>query len=548
MNQDSRSLLAVGLSVLVFILWYSFLSPKPQKQNAAAPTATTETVNGVAAGATTAGATASQTAAPGVQVAAATTQQSNVPAKTTTIETDLYKVELTNDGGVPTSWEIKKYKKAGAGDQLMNLIEGAEAPLQETLSFVNLPQKPRYDLVEATTDNRVVYRWRSKDVDIIKEYKFDPKSYLMNVDIKIRNNGKNAITGSPAIAWVATVKKEEKRGFLGFLKGPQNEYKPIYLMGGSVNNDITPEKEGQLLWGGIEDRYFMSAIIPREHGDTARITTSREAIPTGEFLLKTKVTVPAITILPGAETKSSFSVYVGPKDRESLKAAGFSLEKAINYGWFSFVAVPILYLLKFFHGLIHNWGVAIVILTIFVKLLLNPLSRHSMKSMKSMQTLQPKLKELREKYKGDKERLNVETMQLFKTNKVNPMGGCLPMLLQLPIYIALYKVLWNSIELYRQPFFWFYRDLSAPDPFFVMPIILGVAMFFQQKLTPSASADPAQAKMMQIMPLMFTAFMLFLPSGLVLYILINTGMGVMQQYMMNKDIRFRDLLRGKLHA
>jgi len=171
-----------------------------------------------------------------------------------------------------------------------------------------------------------------------------------------------------------------------------------------------------------------------------------------------------------------------------------------------------------------------------------------MKSMKEMQKLQPKLKELKEKYKNDKERINIETMKLFKAHKVNPMGGCLPMLLQFPIYIALYKVLWNSIELYRAPFFWFYQDLSAPDPYFIMPVLLGVSMWLQQKLTPSATADPAQAKMMQIMPIMFTAFMLFLPSGLVLYIFVNTIMGVMQQWMMNKDLRFRDLVRGKLSS
>jgi YidC/Oxa1 family membrane protein insertase len=204
--------------------------------------------------------------------------------------------------------------------------------------------------------------------------------------------------------------------------------------------------------------------------------------------------------------------------------------------------------MRFCHKLIHNWGIAIIILTVFVKLLLNPLTRHSMKSMKAMQMLQPRLKELKERYKNDKERLNMETMHLFRAHKVNPMGGCLPMLLQLPIYIALYKVLWNSIELYRAPFFWFYRDLSAPDPFFIMPIILGVAMWLQQKLTPSATADPAQAKAMQIMPIMFTAFMLFLPAGLVLYILINTVMGVLQQWMMNKDIRLRDLVFKKAAA
>ncbi|OGQ38543.1 MAG: hypothetical protein A2W61_01970 [Deltaproteobacteria bacterium RIFCSPLOWO2_01_44_7] len=168
--------------------------------------------------------------------------------------------------------------------------------------------------------------------------------------------------------------------------------------------------------------------------------------------------------------------------------------------------------------------------------------------MKGMQALQPRLKEIREKYGKDKERMNTETMQLFKAHKINPMGGCLPMLLQIPIYIALYNVLWNSVELYHAPFFWFYKDLSAPDPYLITPILLGITMFIQTKMTPSASADPAQQKIMMIMPIMFSGFMIFLPMGLVVYILVNTGMTILQQWMYKNDIRFRDLLRGRLPA
>ena len=188
---------------------------------------------------------------------------------------------------------------------------------------------------------------------------------------------------------------------------------------------------------------------------------------------------------------------------------------------------------------------AILLLTIFVKVLMNPLTIKSMKQMKEMQRLQPRLAELKEKFKNDKQRLNMETMQLFKSHKVNPMGGCLPMLLQMPIYISLYKVLYNSIEIYHAPFFGFYKDLSAPDPWFILPILLGVSMVLQQKMTPSPSADPAQQQMMMLMPVMFTAFMLFLPLGLVLYIFVNTAMSVTQQWMYRKDIRWRDILRGR---
>jgi YidC/Oxa1 family membrane protein insertase len=285
-------------------------------------------------------------------------------------------------------------------------------------------------------------------------------------------------------------------------------------------------------------------IIPRESGNLGKILVKNKIEEAG-VQIKTEVITPKQIVLSQGEVRQKFAVYVGPRDRQNLMLVGGSLEKAIDYGWFSFIAIPILYLLKFFYGIIRNYGIAIIILTVFVKLLLNPLTKYSMKSMKEMQKLQPKMKELKEKYKDNRERLNMETMQLFRAHKVNPMSGCLPMLLQLPIYIALYKVLWNAIELYKAPFVFFYKDLSAPDPYLIMPIALGIFMWLQQKFTPSASADPAQAKMMQIMPIMFTAFMLFLPSGLVLYILVNTVMSVIQQWMMNNDIKFRDLIKGR---
>jgi len=257
------------------------------------------------------------------------------------------------------------------------------------------------------------------------------------------------------------------------------------------------------------------------------------------------ISMPSVVIPIGDTETSSFSVYVGPKDINQLKAVGVNLEKSIDYGWFTVISVPILYLLHFFYKIIHNYGVAIILLTIFVKLLLHPINAKSLKSMKAMQKVQPQLKELQKKYKDDKQRLNQETMALFKAHKVNPMGGCLPMLAQFPIYIALYKVLWNSIELFHAPFFWFYRDLSAPDPYYITPVLLGLFMVAQQKLMPSTSADPTQKKMMMLMPVMFSVFMLFLPVGLVVYILVNTVMSVTQQYLYNKGIRMRDLIRGK---
>ncbi|MBI2975116.1 MAG: membrane protein insertase YidC [Deltaproteobacteria bacterium] len=538
MNQEMKSLLAVGLSVAVFILWYNYIAPKPQQKPAAVATSETPAVDGNKPDLNQVSKAVS--AAP---LAGGEDPQAQIPVKETLFESDLYKVVLTNDGGIPISWQMNKFKKNGG---FVNMASVGATPLKETLSFAALPAKPRYKIIEES-ENHIVYLWKSNSIEITKRYQFDPKSYLMNLSWSVKNLGKEALSGKLTTEWPLVVHSEKKSMF-SFLKGPQNQFNPVYFMDGKVHNDRIAGKVGRLFWAGVEDRYFISAMVPRESVETTSVTSNFEKIDDGSQLLKTSIDVPIGPILPGSEATSQFGVYVGPKEMESLKISGAYLEKAINYGWFSFIAVPILHLLRFFYGLIKNYGVAIIILTIFAKLLMHPLSRHSMKSMKAMQALQPKLKELREKYKNDKERLNMETMHLFRAHKVNPMGGCLPMLIQLPIYIALYKVLWNSIELYRAPFFWFYRDLSAPDPYFITPVVLGVFMWLQQKMTPSASADPAQAKMMQIMPIMFTAFMLFLPSGLVLYILVNTATGVLQQWMTNNDVRVRDLLRGRIRS
>jgi YidC/Oxa1 family membrane protein insertase len=329
---------------------------------------------------------------------------------------------------------------------------------------------------------------------------------------------------------------------LGFLKGPDNQRSFLYNLGGKVSRqgkEEAQELRGMAPWAGIEDRYFLISLISRRVSSEQLLRLQKS----GEWL-NLSLYPTEIILAPQARHEELYSIYLGPKQREALQVAGVGLEGAIDYGWFSIVAVPILKLLQIFHAGVRNWGIAIILLTIFVKVLMNPLTIKSMKQMKEMQKLQPQLATLKEKCKNDKQRLNTETMQLFRTHKVNPMGGCFPILLQMPIYIALYKVLYNAIEIYRAPFFWFYRDLSAPDPYFILPVLLGISMVAQQKLTPSASVDPAQKQMMMLMPIMFTAFMLFLPLGLVLYIFVNTFMSVVQQWMYQKGIRWRDVFRG----
>jgi YidC/Oxa1 family membrane protein insertase len=231
-----------------------------------------------------------------------------------------------------------------------------------------------------------------------------------------------------------------------------------------------------------------------------------------------------------------YLLYVGPKDVTRLTALGHNLVGSLDFWVVGFLAKPMLYLLRFFYDWVPHWGVAIILLTILVKALTWYWSQKSFVQMKEMQRLKPEIDKLKEKFKSDKGRLNQETMALYKRYKINPLGGCLPMLLQMPIWIALYRTIYSSVELYQAPLFLWIDDLSAPDRFFVLPIIMGVSMFAQQWMTPQAGMDEAQAKIMRwMMPIMFTGFMLFLPSGLVLYIFVNTVLSLGQQLLIQRN-------------
>jgi YidC/Oxa1 family membrane protein insertase len=556
-------LIAVVLSAGFFLLWYTVLNPqKDVPERAISQPAQEQTTAAAQAVDDAASEPLSAKTKTGAAIAVYDPQK-GLPLKTWTISNDLVEVEFTTDGGVPNYWRTKNYTKTvDAGSPPIDLvIEGAVVPL--TLAFENadfsFPERPRYELIEAD-ESRVLFKWRSDDVEVLKEISLKPGSYQADISVSVKNvGGKEALRASPTLKWGGLHLPFKGGGLLGFMKQPPIEsMTPVYFLDGKAIREAKVlelgrqnETAGAVYWAGVESRYFISVIVPRQQGDGLSAgygATRTSDMPEGQMAVWGGVSLPKIVIPSGDTENAVFSAYAGPKDLENLKAVGVNLDKAIDYGWFTIIAIPILYLLHFFYSIINNYGVAIVLLTIFVKLLLHPINVKSLKSMKAMQQLQPRLKEFQAKYKDDKQKLNAETMQLFKAHKVNPMGGCLPMLAQFPIYIALYKVLWNSIELFHQPFFWFYKDLSAPDPYYITPILLGLFMAAQQKLTPSASADPTQQKMMMIMPVMFTVFMLFLPLGLVVYILVNTVMSVTQQYMYNHGIGIMDLVRGRWKA
>lgn len=278
----------------------------------------------------------------------------------------------------------------------------------------------------------------------------------------------------------------------------------------------------------VSSHYFAASILDKS--DLLPKVSLSTNLQTQEILAKLNYLPTQLNELMSFEQ----ILYVGPKSMEHLQAVDANLSKIIDFGFFSFIAVPLLKLLKVCHSAVGNWGFAIICLTLIVRLLVLPFNMMSFKSMKAMQKIQPMTQALREKYKNDPARMNSEMMALMKEHGANPLGGCLPMLLQIPIFFALYKVINSSVELYQSPFMFWITDLSMHDKFYVLPVLMGISMFVQQKLTPS-TMDPTQAKIMAFMPLVFSLFMLNLPSGLTLYMFVSTLFGIIQQYFMMKE-------------
>jgi YidC/Oxa1 family membrane protein insertase len=228
-------------------------------------------------------------------------------------------------------------------------------------------------------------------------------------------------------------------------------------------------------------------------------------------------------------------LYAGPQDQEKLKAIAPGLEHVVDYGWLTVLAYPIFVLLNWLENLVHNWGVAIILLTVLIKMAFYPLSAASYKSMAQMRKLAPRLQHLKERYGDDRQKMHEQMMKIYQEEKINPLGGCLPILVQIPVFIALYWVLLSAVELRQAPFALWITDLSEPDPYYVLPLVMAITMFIQQKLSPTPP-DPVQAKVMMIMPIVFSVFFFFFPAGLVLYWLVNNVISILQQWRINHVI------------
>jgi YidC/Oxa1 family membrane protein insertase len=284
-------------------------------------------------------------------------------------------------------------------------------------------------------------------------------------------------------------------------------------------------------WAGMIEHYFLAAWLPADSPRTPREFYAKKL---DNGLYADGVILQAAPIAPGATGGIKVPLYVGPQEQDTLAKLATGLDLVVDYGIFTILAAPLFWLLKWLHSIVHNWGWSIVLLTIIIKSVFYPLNHASARSMAKMKVIAPKMKALQEQYGSDKQQLQMKMMEMYKTEKINPLGGCLPIVVQIPVFIALYWVLLSAVELRHAPWILWIHDLSAPDPYFVLPVIYAITAYLQVRLSPTPIQDPVQAKVMQIMPIAFSVMFIFFPSGLVLYWLVNNSLQIFQQWHMNR--------------
>ncbi|MGB3209920.1 MAG: membrane protein insertase YidC [Desulforhopalus sp.] len=472
-----------------------------------------------------------------------------------TIDTDLYTATLSEDGGTITSFVLKKHKeshdKDSPGMQLVKTSAGQGFPLQFSWgSAVGTRVLYKSDVqdvqlsADKTTAELRMTAAAENGLQIERVYTFNNNNYLIDLSVKVKNLSDTLLQGIPQLGLVNSRFEGVASPADRFLFGG-----PVAFLNGSLQEVNADEFEdgpktlqGAIDWAGYEGNYFLCALIPKDGTGTSFTMQG------SDLLTRTELAGTLDTLQPGTEKSYDYHVYYGPKKLKMLKSIGYNLDQSVNFGWFDVIAKPTLWLLNMFYSFVHNYGVAIILVTVLFKAVFWPISQKGMKSMKNMQKLQPKMVKIKEKYKSDPTRMNQEVMSLYKTYKVNPLGGCLPMVLQIPVFFALYKVLLQSIELRHAPFMLWITDLSAPDrlwlgfdlPYLgglpVLTLLMGASMFLQQKLSPT-TADPTQAKIMMFLPVVFTFMFLNFASGLVLYWFVNNLLSILQQVLINRDTK-----------
>ncbi len=546
--ETSRLLLAILLSLGLVFVYQEFVlkrmlpPPPPQKTNEQMPNAT--------ASGEMAAAAAAPVPVPMAPITAALAGSSNAPEKTIEIDTELYRAVFTTRGARLKSYQLKQYRTAAASNsppyEMVRATGADELPLGVTLDEDGKVADDREldyasdqpNQVELRDGQRATLSLSTKTADgatIEKTFAFVGDKYVFDMNVAV-----NA-PKPPASISLAMMESLADRG---------EGYYDIPALQADVGDKVLNENEkslkkgippvaGRIAFVGFGDRYFLTAFLPQ---------TPDAGTLDMEFL---GTEASARLLFPGA-TSVKTQIYMGPKKLEALEAVSPTLTKSINFGWASILALAFLRVLKVFHVFVPNWGWDIILMTLGLRILMLPMSIKGQRSMIRMQRLQPQMERLRAQFKDDSERLNKEMVDLYKRNHVNPIGGCAPMIIQLPVFIGLYEALLNAVDLRHAPFMLWMKDLSAPDcfPLAWMPklpimhcqgipvlvLLMGVSAYLQQSMTPT-QPDPNQQRMMMLSPIIFTIFFVNFPAGLSLYYFASNMLGAIQQFVLNREFK-----------
>lgn len=545
--ENKRLILAIAFAVVIFVLWNLVFAPQqptaPQNQE----TQTAQTVDN--------------------SVARTTPDAAEIPApqqigsRKIIVDHPLYIAEFDERGAMITSFKLKKYHETSEDSSPLRELLPPEFNLSQVglhpvgapvNSWNNITYSSNVDEDNISVTNEaftLIFSMEDqKGIKVDKCFTFNPENYVITFDTFITN-----LAEAP---WNNALAFELEGINQNALKNQQLVATTAAMFKGKLTNIKTRPKdfkqgtfttEGHLDWIASQSRYFIIAMMPNV--PTQTVVT---VVPDAEKTHVTSMYTEKFELQPGDTKKITNLLYFGPKEIDTLKTVGHNLNKVVNFGFFDILAKPFLWFMKQIYNVIPNYGVAIIILTLVIKIILFPLGTKSYKSMSNMKKLQPLIKEIQEKYKNDKMRISQETMALYKTYKVNPAKGCLPMVVQIPVFFALYRMLYGAIELHHTPFIGWITDLSAPDRLFnlgvsipfmeppigipVLTLLMGASMFLQQKMSPPMG-DPNQRRIMMLMPIMFTVIFINFSSGLVLYWFTNNIFSILQQYYVQKKYK-----------
>ncbi len=537
---EKRLLLAVALSFLVVFVSNVLMTKDVKKAPNKRPPAAVEQVADDVADAPVASESVTAKSTAAVVVPAAEN------LRDITVDTKLFTATFTNFGARLKSLKLKDYKveqtQNSALIDLVTVTDLTKLPLDihlfSTQKEKNLTGDELYnvdvdslDILNDPANNKLVFSYLTKSgLEVRKIYAFSNDRYNIDLEVLIINKSADRFIGKMNLNWIERFSKNKKdrAAVLETFAFSNKEVSRV-----TSKNLIKKEQvlTGDIKWTGFSNKFFIFAFVNQE-GATADTSFYADNLADDLFLFRT--TTGKLSIGSDETRAVKYNIYLGPKLSENLKEYKVGLQSAINYGFFSIISIPLMETLKFFYRFTHNYGIAIIILTLIIKLLFFPLTQKSYKAMKDMQKVAPMINQIKEKYKDDKERLNKEVLELYKRHRVNPLGGCLPMVLQIPVFFALYRVLLGSVELRHAPFYFWITDLSSKDPYYITPVIMGVTMFIQQKMSPS-TGDGVQKKMMMLMPVVFTFMFANFPAGLVIYWLVNNIASIVQQGYVNKN-------------